>query len=70
MAKRQKFADAIRAAAEKQGLGPEQYRRKHDIPSAHFYRLLRGRPPIPDKVRAPLQKLKRAGVKHPLLDVV
>lgn len=65
-----RFSDAIREAAEREGLGIEEYRRKHDIPPAHFYKLLRGREPIPDKVRGPLLKLKAAGVKHPLLDLV
>jgi predicted transcriptional regulator len=64
------FSDAIRSAAKREGLGLEQYRRKHDIPSAHFYKLAQGRHPIPEKVRVPLLKLRAAGVEHPLLDLV
>jgi predicted transcriptional regulator len=70
MPKTPKFSDAIREAANRQGLSLEEYRRKHEIPQAHFYRLLGGREPIPDKVRVPLRRLKAAGVKHPLLDLV
>lgn len=64
------FPEAIRLAAKARGLGIEEFRRRNEIPQAHFYKLLKGRNPIPDKVREPLKRLKDAGVQHPLLDLV
>ena len=69
MAKRS-LPEAIRHAAQREGLGIEGFRRKYRLGLAHFYGLLRGVHPIPEKTRRPLEKLKRAGVKHQLLDVV
>lgn len=65
-----KLSEAIREAAKRQGLGVETYRRKHDLANAYFYGLLRDEHPIPEKTREPLRKLRAAGVKHPLLDMV
>lgn len=70
MRKSPKLSNAIRRAAALEGLGIEEYRRKHDLSNAHFYGLLRDKSPIPEKSRGPLRKLRAAGVKHPLLDVV
>jgi predicted transcriptional regulator len=64
------LAEAIRETLKEQGIGIEEFCRKHEIAPAHFYKLLRGRDPVPDKVKGPLLRLKSAGVKHPLLDLV
>lgn len=64
------LAEAIRETATGQGLGIEEFCRRHELAPAHVYKLLRGRDPIPDKVKVPLLRLKAAGVKHPLLDLV
>lgn len=64
------IAAAIRQAAKREGLTIESYRRKHDLPNAYFYGLLRGKDPIPPKSKGPLLKLKAAGVRHPLLALV
>lgn len=57
---------AIRAAAEREGLGIEQYRRKHDLPNKGYYALLRNRLPAKVSTReAWFARLRSAGVKLP-----
>ena len=65
-----RFSDAIRKAVESEGVGVRAFVRKHEIPAAWFYCLLRGQDPISEKTKRPLRKLKAAGVRHPLLDLV
>lgn len=65
-----KISNAIRRAAKREGLGIESFRRKHDLPNAWFYGLLRDKEPIPPKVAGPLRKLAAADVRHPLLTLI
>jgi hypothetical protein len=65
-----RLSEAIRAAAEKEGLGIEQFRTRHRLPNASFYGWLRDEEPIPERTKSALRKLRKAGVKHPLLDVL
>lgn len=64
------LAEAIRDAADREGLGVEQFRLKHKLPNASFYSWLRNEEPIPDRTKAALRRLRKAGVKHPLLDAI
>lgn len=64
------LSEAIREAAEQQGLRIEAFRKKHRLPLASFYGWLRDKTPIPTRTKAALRRLRKAGVKHPILDVV
>jgi hypothetical protein len=65
-----RLSDAIREAAALEGLGIEQFRTKHRLPNASFYGWLRNEEPIPERTKAALRRLRRAGVKHPLLETL
>jgi len=64
------LSEAIREAAEEQGLRIEAFRRKHRLPLASFYGWLRDKAPIPNRTKTALRRLRKAGVRHPLLEVV
>ena len=70
MANGHALSGAIREAAEQQGLRIEAFRRKHGLPLASFYGWLRDKEPIPGRTTIALRRLRKAGVRHPLLDVV
>jgi hypothetical protein len=70
MANGSALGEAIRRAAELEGLGVEQFRLKHRLPNASYYAWLRGEEPIPQRTKAALRKLRKAGVTHPLLETL
>ena len=70
MANGHALSEAIREAAEEQGLRIEAFRRKHHLPLASFYGWLRDKEPIPTRTKTALRRLRKAGVKHPLLEAV